>query len=175
MRVLTRTLHTAARSYSHPSLLPTVLSASNLSITSSLSSRETSHRVFDVGTRTPNGLKDVERVVPFYTSCSESKSRTGRPIGYLRSEVVQALRTAHATAGSASPWSFRTTPDAEGDETLAVAFSDASRGKEVRTAALGELMHDWKKSGLFPDILKGISCYDFRGFSGLAKVARRME
>jgi hypothetical protein len=85
------------------------------------------------------------------------------------------LRTAHATAGSASPWSFRNTPDAEGDETLAVAFSDVSGGKEAQTATLKELLYNWKKSGLFPDILKGIFYYDSCGSSGLAEVAHRVE
>jgi hypothetical protein len=157
-QLLRRTTHAAAGTqHIHPSLLPTVLSSSNLITTSRTSTRNGSQRIFEVATRTRTGsLGDQERVVPFYMS-QLSYAHNKRPIGYLRQEVVNALRAAHAKAGASSSWSFCHGADATDDETLAVSFANQSCSNASRTAVMHELVSGWKSEGLFGDILRGTS------------------
>lgn len=142
---------------SHPSLLPVVLSASNLFITPIPPARDTHIGGFNVASRTRSGdLVNHERVVPFYSS---SRLTDRRPVGYLRPEVAEIMLSVHSEAGEASPWNVMNGTDAYGDKTSAFGFSKEveSQGKGARTMHMEKLVKEWKKLGLFKEILKGSS------------------
>jgi hypothetical protein len=148
--------------YSRSSLLPTVLSASNLFITSSPAGRDSSQSDVRVASRTSTGeLTDDERVVPFYLFQTGRHSRKpSPPVGFVRSEVVDAMRTMHKEAGNASPWKWTTAIQSHSgeEEVHGVSFSNAvdRKGHSGRTEALNALLVQWKKAKLFKDILRGI-------------------
>jgi len=138
-----------------PSLLPLVLSCSNL-----LLRPRDPNGTYSVSTRTSNGgITDEESATAFFLSrpgCSEARQR---PIGFLRKEVSNALekdheRQKHQT--SKSPWDLQYSSS---NELTSVSFAPwvNQGGRYTRTSHLERLVREWKDELVFEDILRGQS------------------
>ncbi|RDB23313.1 Thiamine pyrophosphokinase [Hypsizygus marmoreus] len=132
----------------HRSLLPLVLSSSNLVLQASGSI---------VGTRMEDGTASKqEPVVPFFLSVPTSEQR---PTGFLRQEVLKAIQGDHGnhkSEGKNSPWHLQYSP---AGDILSISFAEwvNKGGKYARTMHMERLVQEWRHKQIFPDILRGWS------------------
>lgn len=137
----------------YPSLLPLILSSSNLHI--SHGPWHTPGVQHHVATRTKeNSLVNKELVVPFFIS-SPSTPRC-RPIGFLGSEVMKALITDHQSLiEKKSPWEI--TYSKHSDFPWSVSFAPwvNEGGSDARTAHIERLVQEWRQTNSFHDMLRG--------------------
>ena len=138
-----------------PSLLPLLFASSNLVFSPrSLFSKNAEQKF--VHTRTAhNTLIHQELVVPFFLS-APTEGQPAQPTGFLRPEVMQRLQHDHSILlrGSGnSPWLLGNSRGMQ-----FVSFSPAVNrdGKQSRTFYINQLVSEWRKQGLFQDILRGI-------------------
>jgi hypothetical protein len=130
----------------HPTLLPLVLSSSNLEI--SRGPWHTPHLRHQVATRTrDNNCVDEETVLPFFLSTPRSPQC--RPIGFLRPEVVNALEADHRNLQYSD----------HSEKPCSVSFASWVNevGNPARTAHVERLVRRWKKEGLFHGILESVT------------------
>lgn len=139
----------------HHSLLPLVLSSSNLRLSPVLQNSATHYQV---STRRESGIYgDEEPVVPFFVSTPMSPEC--KPIGFLRPEVLHALKIDHETQlrqHHRSPWDLQYT--GKSDRTvLSIAFAQwiNAGGQPQRTQHMERLVMEWRNNKLFSDILRG--------------------
>ncbi|KAJ3504136.1 hypothetical protein NLJ89_g8100 [Agrocybe chaxingu] len=136
----------------HHSLLPLVYSCNNLILP-----RDT-QRPTTVGTRTAEGdVVNEEHVIPFLLSQDQKDG----PVGYLRAQVASALEEdhqKHLVSGAASPWDLRYSRE-QARDLVSVAFAPwvNEGGKYTRTMHMERIVYEWKKHGLFKEILRGWS------------------
>jgi hypothetical protein len=138
----------------HNSLLPLVLSSSNLRL-SPLSHNHTIR--YRVSTRNESNISlDAEFVVPFYMSTPLSPEC--RPIGWLRPQVAQVLEEDHETElrrGQRSPWQFHRNESDGLPQAAAFARWINAGGQHLRTHCMERLVMRWRQEQLFTDILRG--------------------
>lgn len=154
----------------YPSLLPLILSSSNLHI--SHGPWHTPGVQHHVATRTKeNSLVNKELVVPFFIS-SPSTPRC-RPIGFLGSEVMKALITDHQSLiEKKSPWEI--TYSKHSDFPWSVSFAPwvNEGGSDARTAHIERLVQEWRQTNSFHDMLRGALWYTYKNQNLLVQ---RME
>ena len=131
----------------HPTLLPLVLSSSNLEIPQG--PWHTPHLPHRVATRTENnnGVNE-ETVLPFFLSTPHSPQC--RPIGFLRPEVLNALQVDHRNQISAhkiSPWNLHMQYPDHSEKPWSVSFASWAHevGNRARTAHIDRLVREWKR------------------------------
>jgi len=141
----------------HPSLLPLVLSSSNLRLSPFPHNSIVRHRV---STRKASDVcSDEEFVVPFYVSTLTFPEC--QPTGWLRPQVVEALKKDHETElrrNQRSPWQLQYASESDG-VLLSVAFAPwiNAGGQQQRTLHMERLVKEWRQEQLFADILRGWS------------------
>lgn len=138
-----------------PSLLPLVISSSNLIIRPPSENPGSS---YSVGTRISDGsIINKENVVPFYLSSQTSSQSKHNPIGFVRPEVSNALQKDHRrqiNETSKSSWDLQYS--LAGDiSSIAFAPWINQGGRYSRTQHMERLIHEWKSEDIFTDILKG--------------------
>jgi hypothetical protein len=138
----------------HNSLLPLVLSSSNLRLSPLSHNHTIRHRV---STRNESNISlDAEFVVPFYVSTPLSPEC--RPIGWLRPQVAQALEEDHETElrrDQRSPWQFHRNESDGLPQAAAFARWINAGGQQLRTLCMERLVMRWRQEQLFTDILRG--------------------
>lgn len=140
---------------SHRTLLPLIRSSNNLVLPPQ---PWASQAHLSIGTRTPEGdVIEKETVVPFVLSHAQRES----PVGFIRPQVASALEEdhqKHLVSGSASPWDLKYTKEHPKQlKSAAFAAWVNEGGKYTRTMHMERLVYDWRKHGMFPEILKGAS------------------
>ncbi|ETW75841.1 hypothetical protein HETIRDRAFT_23707, partial [Heterobasidion irregulare TC 32-1] len=101
-----------------------------------------------------------EPVIPFFLS-APTEGQTAQPTGFLRPEVMQRLQHDHSILlrGSGnSPWLLG---NSEGMQFVSFSPAVNRDGKQSRTFYINQLVAEWRKQGLFQDILRGWSNEDF--------------
>jgi hypothetical protein len=131
-------------------LLPVVLSASNLLL--SHGRYDSPELVHTIRTRVAHDTKMAmeETIIPFFTS-----TPLGRPIGFLRPQVLCAIEDHHALSGYKSPCHFYHSPETPGGGPWAVSFAAwvNEGGSGTRSLSINHLLIEWRAKGVFPSLL----------------------
>lgn len=141
----------------HPSLLPLLLSWSNLQV--SHGPWNTPGIQHQIATRTEdNRHVDKEPVVPFFIS--NPSTPQCRPIGFLRPEVMGALLEDHRDKGQlstrqSSPWEILYSEHSASPWSASFAPWVNTGGSDARTVHMKRLVEGWRQSHMFHDILRG--------------------
>jgi hypothetical protein len=141
----------------HRSLLPLVLSASNLLI--SPGPYGNPEAVHTLRTRTDDERSAMKEIlVPFFVSKPAFHSQ---PVGFLRPQVLHALQAADSQErefGNLSPWCLYNSASRKAEGPWAVSFADwvNERGAEARTNHINSLLETWRKKNTFALPMKGL-------------------
>jgi len=140
----------------HHSLLPLVNSCNNLILSQSPSPTHAESPPTIANRTTEGAVVNEEVVVPFLLSQGDLES----PVGFLRSQVASAIEDdhqRHLVSHSASPWELRYSKHLpKGLKSVAFAEWVNEGGKYTRTMHMERIVLDWRKHGLFPEVLKGV-------------------
>jgi len=140
----------------HHSLLPLVNSCNNLILSQSPSPTHAESPPTIANRTTEGAVVSEEVVVPFLLSQGDLES----PVGFLRSQVASAIEDdhqRHLVSHSASPWELRYSKHLpKGLKSVAFAEWVNEGGKYTRTMHMERIVLDWRKHGLFPEVLKGV-------------------